>query len=234
MEIREQFWLDYYATVARNGAAWLDYSNERVQSQTFALTLEAAGPIRGRSCLDVGCGRGTFAAVLAALGAASVTGLDLVPEMIANNRRTYPQMRWATGTLADLAASDELDTFDLVFFIEVLQYVPLESTLRLAWAHLRPGGRLIAVFPNAKCPIVSRTRDRFDANYAPPALEDVLVLLAGVRDCESVQCRGFAFGPDQHVVPYEATPWLTRCNWTTQPNRVQLVARKCATTAAAV
>lgn len=226
MDTRERYWLEYYEDVARTGSAWLDYSNERVQSQTFGLTVEAAGPVRGKACLDLGCGRGTFVNMLAALGAQPVTGVDLVPDMIAANARAYPHVRWVQGTLPELDARGELDTFDLIVLLEVLQYVPLERTLQLAWRHMRPGGRLIAVFPNIACPIVRHTRHRFDANYAPPALDGVVAQLASEPDSDAVQYRGLTFGADQRLVPYDVSQWQSRGRWPSEPNRIQVIAHK--------
>jgi 2-polyprenyl-3-methyl-5-hydroxy-6-metoxy-1,4-benzoquinol methylase len=64
-----QFWGECYRGVHEQTQGWLDYSNELVQLQGFALALEAAGAIRGRSDLDVGCGKGQFTRMMRDLGA---------------------------------------------------------------------------------------------------------------------------------------------------------------------
>ena len=67
------------------------------------------------------------------------------------------------------------------FVLEVLQYVPLAEALGALWERLLPGGRIVGVVPNADCPIVSRTRARFGANYAPPTLRQIDAVLQGWR-----------------------------------------------------
>ena len=167
MNAKEEFWSSYYGDVVKTGNAWLDYSNERVQAQTFGLALEAAGPIRSRRCLDVGCGWGHFSRLLDSLGAASVTGLDIVPDMIAHHEREYPRIRWICGSLSAGDLSTELGPCDVAFLLEVLQYLPFPDALRNVWNQVLPGGRIVAVVPNANCSIVSRTRSRFGDRYAP-------------------------------------------------------------------
>src|SRR4051812_8961732 len=78
MEERERFWSEYYRRLV-DGGEELDYSNDKVQAQTFGFALASAGPLGGLQCLDFACGAGRFARVLAAFGA-HVTGVDLIPE----------------------------------------------------------------------------------------------------------------------------------------------------------
>ena len=226
MSAQEEFWSKYYGDVVKSGNAWLDYSNERVQSQTFGLALEAAGPIRTKRCLDVGCGWGHFCRVLDALGAASVTGLDIVPEMIAHHEREYPQIRWICSGVNEDDLSQRLDSCDVAFLLEVLQYLPFPDALRAVWNRIVPGGRIVAVVPNANCSIVSRTRARFGDRYAPLTVAAIATELATWPDLEHVWYRGWSFGRDQQHVPYEISPWRISGGWDGEPNRFQFVAIK--------
>lgn len=223
---RERFWVEYYAKVVEQGEPWLDYSNERVQTQTFGLALEAAGPLRAKSCLDIGCGRGDFCRVLTALHAESVTGVDIVPDLIAAHVRDEPHVRWLCGSLQDAAFVGQLGAHDVVFLLEVLQLMPVAGTLRAAWDRLLPGGRLVAMVPNANCPIVIRTRERLHANYAPPTLGELQAVLTGLPDVEHAAYRGLSFSHDQRVVPYDVGSWSPVGGWEAEPNRIQLVALK--------
>ena len=49
-----------------------EYSNEIVQLQTYAHSLEALGRVDGLSIMDAGCGWGCFTLLLHALGARAV------------------------------------------------------------------------------------------------------------------------------------------------------------------
>jgi 2-polyprenyl-3-methyl-5-hydroxy-6-metoxy-1,4-benzoquinol methylase len=226
MNAQEEFWADYYGEIVKAGNAWLDYSNERVQAQIFGLALDAAGPVRGKQCLDIGCGWGHFSRALSALGASTVTGVDIVPRIIAQHRREYPQIRWLCGSLhrPDLAA--QLGQYDIAFLLEVLQYVPLGETLNTVWQRVRPGGRIVGVVPNADCAIVSRTRARFGTQYTPPTIAQIQAVVADWRELEQAAYRGLSFGADQRLVPYEVSGWRTSGGWGAEPNRIQFVAMK--------
>jgi 2-polyprenyl-3-methyl-5-hydroxy-6-metoxy-1,4-benzoquinol methylase len=222
---REQFWTEYYAGVVESGAPWLDYSNDRVQAQTFGLVLEAAGPLRFRTCVDIGCGRGDFCRVLRALHASAVTGVDIVPELIAEHQRTDPEIQWLCGSI-DGGVLERIGTYDVAFLLEVLQLMPLEATLHAVWTRVRPGGRLVGMVPNARCPIVSRTRERFAANYAAPSLADIQRVVATLRDVEHAAYRGLSFALDQRVVPYDVGGWREPPHPAREPNRIQFAILK--------
>jgi hypothetical protein len=91
---------------------------------------------------------------------------------------------------------------------------------------LAPGGRLVAVVPNADCSIVAGTRQRFDARYAPPTFEQLSREVGSLPGVAQWACRGLSFADDQRIAPYETTPWTRAPSWTRQPNRLQLAAVK--------
>ncbi len=227
MNDREAYWFDYYGKVAATGNAWLDLSNEQVQAQSFALALEASGPVHGRRCLDIGCGWGQISRALKGLGAAEVTGVDLIPETIAKNSSQCPDIRWLCGSLGDSALESQLSDYDRVFLVEVLQYLPLRDTLHRLWQRLNPGGRLIGVVPNAECPIVKRTHDRFGENYSAPVPADLYAALNSLDALETWAVRGAAFGQDQRLAPYEVSSWGRELNNVpVPPNRIIFAASK--------
>jgi SAM-dependent methyltransferase len=221
-----EYWGSYYRGVFENGQSWLDYSNDRVQAQTFGLVLEAAGPVGGKRCVDIGCGWGQFARMLHDLGATEVTGIDLVGEPIAQLARDFPEIRWLRGNLLSGEVAVPRHSADLVFLIEVLQYMPFGLAIETAWDLVAPGGRLVAVVPNAECPIVSRTKERFDARYAPPSADDVRQKLDAFVGVERWACRGLTFGGDQRIAPYDVTAWSEAPSWSQPPNRLQFVVIK--------
>jgi 2-polyprenyl-3-methyl-5-hydroxy-6-metoxy-1,4-benzoquinol methylase len=232
MNAQEQFWSSYYGDIAKKGDLWLDYSNERVQAQTFGLALEAAGPIRARRCVDIGCGWGHFCRSLSALDASSVTGVDIVPEVIAQHEQEHPHIRWLCGSLQSPNLLEQLGSYDIAFVLEVLQYVPFTQAMGAIWERLLPGGRIVGIVPNIDCPIVSRTRARFGANYAPPSLHQIDAVVQGWAQLEHAAYRGLSFGSDQRLAPYEVSPWGPSREWESEPNRIQFVAiKRCAPSA---
>jgi 2-polyprenyl-3-methyl-5-hydroxy-6-metoxy-1,4-benzoquinol methylase len=110
---------------------------ERAQLIWSRLTRRA-----GRA-LDVGCGRGLFAAFLAEQGLA-VEGIDISPQAVELTRG-----RGIPAFLLDLEHQAPLGAYDIVFCLEVLQQVrdPLAVLRRLEGA-LAPGGELVVSVPN--------------------------------------------------------------------------------------
>jgi SAM-dependent methyltransferase len=189
-DVREQQWLDLY--------------NEAVQSQTLGLAVEAAGPILGKSCLDVGCGVGRFSALLATLGARDVTGLDRVLEPRFQDNR----IRWVRANLEDELRFSSLPSFDLVFALEALRQVPFAAGLRTLWQRVRPGGRLVAVVPNGACPIVRRAAERSGArNFSAPGPGELREALDSLTPVVVRVVRGLTSQQDQQIVPYRVDPW---------------------------
>ena len=198
------YWATHYARPEVRENPWLDYSNEAVQTQTFSLALEAAGPILAKSCLDVGCGVGRFSATLATLGARDITAIDLVLEP----RHQDPRIRWVRANLEDELRFSTLPIFDLVFALEVLQYVPFAAGLRTLWQRVRPGGRLIAVVPNGACPIVRHAAERFGANrFSAPAPEELRHAVDSLTPASIRAVRGLTFQQEQQLAPYRVDVW---------------------------
>ncbi len=228
MEDRSSFWVRYYREIVARKNPWLDYSNERVQAQTFALSLEAAGPVHGRRCLDVGCGWGQFSLCLAALGASKVTGVDAMEDLIAHHRKSHPDHRWTTGDVLNPAFRQSLGAFDLVFLLEVLQYMPIREAIHGLWESLSPGGRIVAMVPNRECPIIQGAVARFEGKYAPPSPAELVAVLDDLPARHFWHIRGLTFQEDQRHLPYGVSPWTTRPAWDAPPNRLLVVAEKAA------
>jgi ubiquinone/menaquinone biosynthesis C-methylase UbiE len=110
--------------------------------------LRLAGPLEGRSVLDVGCGPGALARVMAERGAA-VTGVDASPKMIeiairdAKEARIDPAPRFL---VADAAEAEALPPgpFDLVTIVLALQNIQdPRRALGSVTRRMAPGGRLV-------------------------------------------------------------------------------------------
>ncbi len=220
---QQAYWQKYYQAFAGKNIRWLDLSNENVQLQTFCLALEAAGAIYDRRCLDGGCGNGQIALCLNALGASEVTAVDLVEEFVQENRRKNAQIYWLYGDLASEPFCQTLGTFDRIFLLEVLQYLPIQQTIPLLWNHLAPNGRLIGMVPNARCPMAAKTFERFDHHYIPLDPEALKELCEALPQLECWYMRGLSFQEDQRIVPYSTSPWTIEPDWPDPPNRLLFV-----------
>jgi len=110
------------------------------------LVLDLAGPLFGKSVLDVGCGDGTLAAEFHRKRASFVVGCDPDPRMIAKaTARTIAEpdaMRYLLGRAEHLPFGDQ--SFDVVTAVTVLCFVEQRSRAVEEMARvLKPGGRLV-------------------------------------------------------------------------------------------
>jgi len=110
------------------------------------------GDLKGKTLLDVGCGDGLNAVMLAKMGA-NVTGIDVSPKAIELARRRG-EVNGVTDRLSLLAAPLETadlppDTFDLVWADGILHHVldDLELVLDRLTRWVKPDGLLVFAEP---------------------------------------------------------------------------------------
>ena len=115
-------------------------------------------------CLEIGPGRGDELAHLARLGW-DATGLEVDPVAAAIAQQTSGCEVFA-GQLADAPWPPE--TFDLIYASHVFEHLldPVEA-LRSMWTLLRPGGRLVLVYPNARS-LCARSFGSLAVTWDPP------------------------------------------------------------------
>ncbi len=96
----------------------------------------------GADVLELGCGSGTVAAVLA--DGRSYTGVDLSEGQLARARERLPEKTFLHGDLTRISFPDE--AFDAVVAFYVFNHVPQAEqrpTFERIFRWLRPGGRLM-------------------------------------------------------------------------------------------
>ena len=100
-------------------------------------------PLHCREALEIGCGTGAFARLLAGR-AGHVLALDLSPNMIriaAERSARYPNIDFQVGDVMDHRFSP--GQFDCIASIATLHHLPLEEILPKLKGALRPGGTLL-------------------------------------------------------------------------------------------
>ena len=225
-EPKQESWAEYYQRVFAAGNPWLDYSNANVQGQTFGVAIEAAGPINGKRCLDLGCGRGHLSLALAGLQAKEVVGVDIVAESIQACRERYPSVRWEVGTPENEGFCQTLGQFDVIFLIEMLHYVDWRKTLQILWNQLNPGGRIVAIVPNKDNAIVQKTIARFEGRYVPLNPAEILEFVGTLPEVDCWAYRGMDFQQDQRILPYVTSPWTNEMISGFASNRLVFVIQK--------
>jgi phthiocerol/phenolphthiocerol synthesis type-I polyketide synthase E len=154
------FFLNYgYVSCGEGDEAPLEVPDAEFNPNSIRLALELVGPtpLRGSRVLDVGCGRGGTAVLLAGRLEARVLGVDLSPEAITFCRRTHahPAVSFEVGDAEQLPAGDA--SCDVVTNLESSHTYPdlrtflceVRRVLRLdGWflhADLLPGARWLEV-----------------------------------------------------------------------------------------
>ncbi|MDN4173839.1 class I SAM-dependent methyltransferase [Nocardioides sp. SOB77] len=119
---------------------------------------------RGARVLDVGSGMGRVAAALAARGH-DVVAVEPDPDLVAQSRRTYPDLEVLEADVLAVSA-DDVGTFDLVVCVGNVLVFLAEGTERPVLERLRsllrPGGRVLAGFHLRGAPPAAR-------RYSPEA-----------------------------------------------------------------
>ena len=194
-----------------------EYSNEVVQLQTYAHSLEALGHVSGLSIMDAGCGWGSFTLLLHALGARAL-GVDFVQGTIDALRRFHPEITWEAADINDAEQVNQIGKFDRVVALEVLQHCSFERTVAALWNCVKPGGRLVGSVPNGCCPIATRVKVREGGLWAPVSPEDVPALAELLPDVSAVHVKSLTFAERQEFLPMVASPWQSSVLGT--PNRM--------------
>ena len=132
------------------------------------------------SVIDIGCGVGDIAAVLAGLlPKGKILGIDPSPENIelARNKHEASHLCFKLGKAQELDYSDE---YDIALFTSVLHFIPAEQqsdVLKRIYKALKPGGRLLLL--DGKC---SEKELPYSAQFGTVKKEKWLIKLAGTDD----------------------------------------------------
>lgn len=137
-----------------------DVSNryDRVKNLPYAMVeretiCSGLGDLTGKRVLDIACGTGYYSRLYRKLGAASVVGVDIVPDMVDIARDIEARAPLGiTYEVADLTTMGRLGEFDVVTPIWALPYATTvdeyHTMTRNCAANLAPGGRLVALCDN--------------------------------------------------------------------------------------
>jgi SAM-dependent methyltransferase len=131
-----------------------------------AVLLELA-PLTGKHVLDLGCGEGYVARLVAQAGAQSVFGIDISGEMVARAQRAAASgapssmtFRSGNATTFQDFPREQFDRVIAVFMVSYLSCVEMTEVFRTVRSRLAPGGRFIFTVPHPFLPHIRRPQEK--------------------------------------------------------------------------
>ncbi|MDO8652911.1 MAG: class I SAM-dependent methyltransferase [Undibacterium sp.] len=128
---------------SQNRVSWPQfYESERV-------IIAQLNPAPGHDILDIGCGCGGLGLALRdQFAVTQYTGVEINPSAAKAAREMNPEANVLEGDILKLSQSKLAGkTFDVVFSLSCVDWnVEFTRMLAAAWAHVAPGGHLVATF----------------------------------------------------------------------------------------
>ena len=137
-------------TGALFGNLWKDLSSDQFRESVELFTKRAHANnfdlewLKGKTCLDAGCGSGRYSVALAVHGAKEITAVDVSAtglETARENAKEFPQIQFQQTSVLDLPFPN--DSFDLVWCAGVLHHTnDFDKGLAELTRVLKPNGKL--------------------------------------------------------------------------------------------
>lgn len=133
------------------------YDSQWQTSMRFVQRLSLKG---NESVLDIGSGNGQItASVSASVPQGSVIGIDILPGMVSQAKRSYVPNAYNNlfFELVDAQSLDFACEFDLILCLMALHYVPdQDAVISGVWKSLKPGGIFAFMVPCSVSPELER------------------------------------------------------------------------------
>jgi SAM-dependent methyltransferase len=144
---------------------------ERVLLSDFTarpFVLENLGPLANQHVLDLGCGEGYVARLVAEAGAKSVFGIDVSSEMVQKACSAIPEetecsMHFEAGNAATFQsfARDSYDRIMAIFLFNYLTLAEMTAVMKTARSRLSLGGVFVFTVPHPCFPYMRSTEAPF-------------------------------------------------------------------------
>jgi SAM-dependent methyltransferase len=169
--------------------------------------------VAGGDVLDVACGTGVWLGHFAAMGARSISGVDLSGRAIEACRATYPHGAFHAGPAERLPFPDA--SFDVIACMGSLEhFVDKLAALREMVRVSRPGAQFLLLVPNAG--FLSRRLGLYGGTHQVKVKEDVMSLGVWGALFESAGLAVHRRRRDLHPLSWR---WIAHGRWWTWPVR---------------
>ena len=125
------------------------------------LVLQELAPVKATHVLDLGCGEGYVARLVAQAGAQSVFGIDISSEMVARAQQAAASgascpMTFKRGNVTNFREfpREQFDRVIAVFMVSYLSCAEMTDVFRTVRSRLAPGGRFIFTVPHPFLPYI--------------------------------------------------------------------------------
>lgn len=128
---------------------------DMIRSDTvIAKILDHAGVRSGMDILDVACGTGVLFPDYLARNVASITAVDISPEMVKRAQEKFPQMQVLCGDVETMPLEQK---FDCIMVYNAFPHFPdPENLIRVLAAKLKPNGTLTVAHGMSRAQIDAR------------------------------------------------------------------------------
>jgi 2-polyprenyl-6-hydroxyphenyl methylase / 3-demethylubiquinone-9 3-methyltransferase len=204
---------DELARFDKIAATWWDLDGEMAPLHVInpvrtRYIEQAAGGLKGKTAIDIGCGGGILSEALAARGAI-VTGVDLAEDLLAAARAHLKTSQLIVDyqlIAAEDLAAQQPGTFDLVTCLEMLEHVPDPGAVVAACAKLaKPGAPIVfsTINRNAKAYALAIVAAEYVLGLLPRGTHDYAKFIrpseldrwARAAGLDVVEIRGLIYNP---------------------------------------
>lgn len=198
-KVHDQLIRHYYETTSASGAAGADAAFPHSLTG-LSRRLGDWLDVEGRDVIDLGSGTGQLCALALERGATHAMGVNLSKQEV-DFARKHSRAEFVIDDITHFLHSQPDDSTDRIFALNILEHLDKDTLLELLTQSLRvlrPGGRLVAMVPNATSPFGSMTRywDFTHHNaFVPSSVRQLTRLVGFDPEVEFRECGPIVHGP---------------------------------------